>query len=90
MIKQIFYTARNKRNSEPALQSSVHGSATSTRGRRIISYPKADRIAFAAGMTLALLLASFFTWRMVENLTRDRALGPVPASTPTPPPPVRN
>jgi len=53
--------------------------------RRTISYPKGDRIAFVAGIILTLFFLSFFSWRMVRNVTRDRALGPVPAATPMPP-----
>ncbi len=53
--------------------------------QRTISYPKGDRIAFVVGIVVTLFLLSFFSWRMVRNVTRDRALGPVPASTPMPP-----
>jgi|GEM_PF-5253940 len=48
-----------------------------------------DHAAFAIGIFFALLLLVFFGWKLADNLSRDRALGPVPASTPTPPPPSR-
>jgi hypothetical protein len=46
-----------------------------------------DHAAFAIGILLTLLLLAFFGWKLADNLSRDHALGPVPASTPTPPPP---
>lgn len=48
-----------------------------------------DRLAFIAGVVLALSLLTFFGWKLIDNLARDSALGPVPTSTPTPPPPPR-
>lgn len=75
-----------KREGAPAL-AGLRAQAIRNTGRRVLSFPAGDRAAFAIGLVLTLLLVSFFSWRMVRNVTRDRALGPVPMSTPTPPPP---
>jgi hypothetical protein len=58
-----------------------------TRVRRPLVFPMGDRIAFLLGVAFTLLLAGFFTKRMMTSLSRDRTLSAVPASTPTPPPP---
>lgn len=47
--------------------------------------PAGDKAAVVSGILLTLLVASFFMFRMADLLSRDRALKPVPASTPTPP-----
>lgn len=48
-----------------------------------------DPLAFIVGVVLALSLLAFFGSKLIDNLTRDNALGPVPMTTPMPPQPPR-
>ena len=57
------------------------------RTRRAVAFPTGDRIAFILGLAFTLWISWVFTTRMNTNLSRDRSLKEVPASTPTPPPP---
>jgi hypothetical protein len=65
----------------------MSNSAGNGRARRAMVVPTGDRVAFVLGVAFTLIMLWVFTSRMRTNLTRDRALEAVPASTPTPPPP---
>lgn len=88
MSEEPSNAARAECKGEPAFGNPLHGSTIGPAIRPAISYQRGDRIALAAGIVLTVLLVCFFIWRMEGNLTRDWALGPVPASTPTPPSPA--
>lgn len=85
MTEKAFPNPERKCDNQFTSNCIKQGLTKGTPMRRATLYPIGDRVAFTLGIILTLLAVSFFTWKMIDKLTQDWALQPVPASTPTPP-----